>query len=84
VGTVRGGQEISKNVMQIDCRSWAEFRGKIITDFFADGLFRKGDYLFRGQGSSGWDLSTSFDRWYKGERGQKDGRSSTSRVYYRM
>lgn len=44
----------------------------MITDFFSDGLFRKGDYLFRGQGTDGWKLSTSFDRWYGGDRGQKD------------
>lgn len=72
VGIFRGECEISKNVIEVGCGSWGEFRGKVITDFFADGLFRKGDYLFRGQGSAGWSLSTSFDRWYSGDRGQKD------------
>lgn len=72
MGIFRGEREISKNVIQVGCGSWGEFRSKVITDFFADGLFRKGQYLFRGQGSDGWTLSTSFDRWYNGDRGQKD------------
>lgn len=72
MGIFRGEQEISKNVIQVGCGSWAEFRGKVITDFFADGRFRKGEFLFRGQGKDGWSLSTSFDRWYSGERSQKD------------
>ena len=72
VGIFRGEREISKNVVQVGCGSWGEFRSKVITDFFADGLFRKGEYLFRGQGSDGWTLSTSFDRWYNGDRGQKE------------
>jgi len=72
MGYFKGEQEISKNVVQVGCASWAEFRSKVITDFFADGRFRKGEYLFRGQGTDAWNLSTSFDRWYSGDRGQKD------------
>ncbi|MBE1529297.1 hypothetical protein GGC65_003753 [Sphingopyxis sp. OAS728] len=72
MGIFQGEREISKNISQVGCGSWAEFRGKIVTDFFADGLFRKGEYLFRGQGSDEWRLSTTFDRWFDGARAQKD------------
>lgn len=72
MGLFRGELEISKNVIQIGCGSWSEFRSRVITDFFADGRFRKGEYLFRGQGRDGWKLSTSFDRWYSGDRANKD------------
>lgn len=68
----RGDRVISKNVRQIGCGSWAEFRNRIISDCSKDGIFRKGQYLFRGQGSDSWKLSTTFDRWYHGERGRKN------------
>ena len=68
----KGEHEVSKNVIHVGCGSWGEFRGKVITDFFADGRFRKGEYLFRGQGADDWTLSTSFDRWYNGDRAQKE------------
>lgn len=72
MGYFKGRRVISKNVIQIGCTSWSEFRGQVISDLFPDGIFRKGRFLFRGQGTDNWKLSTSFDRWYKGDRGQKD------------
>jgi hypothetical protein len=72
MGIFRGEKVLSRNVMQVGCGSWSEFRSKILTDFAPDGLFRKGQFLFRGQGQDAWSLSTSFDRWYQGERGSKD------------
>lgn len=72
MGYFVGEREASKNVKAIGCANWADFRGRIITDFFDDGQFRKGRYLFRGQGSDTWKLSTTFDRWYRGSRDQKN------------
>lgn len=72
MGYLVGESEISKNVTRIGCKSWSEFRNKIIADRFSDGRFVKGEYLFRGQGDDVWDLSTTFDRWYRGERSEKD------------
>jgi len=72
MGIFRGETEISKNVIKIGCGSWDEFRSRIIADFFSDGRFKKGEHLFRGQGSDSWKLSTTFDRWYRGSRGEKD------------
>lgn len=72
MGYFVGRREISKNVIEIGCRNWVDFRNRIIVDFFSDGQFRKGQYLFRGQGSDSWKLSTTFDRWYKGKREQKN------------
>ncbi len=51
--------------------SWSDFKVKIINDFFPDGRFRRGLFLFRGQGSESWPLSSSFDRWYKGDKKDK-------------
>lgn len=72
MGIFVGERELSRNVKQVGCGSWSEFRGKIITDFAPDGQFRKGQSLFRGQGQDAWSLSTSFDRWYTGEPADKD------------
>src|SRR5215475_2025047 len=72
MGYFKGEREAAKNVLEIGCINWADFRTRIISDFFPDGMFRKGRYLFRGQGSGEWKLSTSFDRWYRGERDKKN------------
>jgi len=60
------------NVRITLCRDWAEFKNRIIADQFADGEFIKGRFLFRGQGSDTWTLSSSFDRWYRGPRSEKN------------
>lgn len=67
-----GEKTLSRNVKQIGCGSWEDFKSKVVTDFFSNGVFQKGDYLFRGQGQDDWTLSTTFDRWYTGDRSQKD------------
>lgn len=67
MGFFVGERSAGKNIIEIGVRGWAEFREKVITDLFPSGSFRKGKFLFRGQGSSGWDLSTTFDRWYHGK-----------------
>jgi hypothetical protein len=53
------------------CDSWSQFKVRIIQDLFPDGHFRRGRYLFRGQGSDSWALSATFDRWYRGPKDQK-------------
>lgn len=65
----------SSGIAAIGCSSWSEFKTRIITDLFPDGRFRKGVFLFRGQGSDSWELSSTFDRWYSGP---KEKRSSTA------
>jgi hypothetical protein len=62
----------TKNVVEIRCRDWADFKNRIILDQFPDGQFQKGKFLFRGQGSNSWHLSTTFDRWYTGARAGKN------------
>lgn len=51
----------------IECADWNDFKNKIISDLYVEGRFKKGKYLFRGQGGENWSLSSSFDRWYHGE-----------------
>ncbi|MDY0967585.1 FRG domain-containing protein [Sphingomonas sp. CFBP9021] len=46
--------------------SWDHFKKEVITDQFADGMFLRGRFLFRGQGDAEWRLMSSFDRWYNG------------------
>lgn len=65
-------QEPTNNVELIICEDWNEFKRRIIEDQFADRLFKKGIFLFRGQGSDNWTLSTTFDRWYKGKKSEKN------------
>ena len=65
--------DLRKNVEEIPCKDWAEFKVRIIVDQFPDGQFRKGQFLFRGQGNDSWHLSTTFDRWYgKRSRSKKN------------
>lgn len=56
----------------VHCKSWEEFKGRIVGDLFSDSEYEKGKYLFRGQGLSGWNLLSTFDRWYKGSPGTKN------------
>lgn len=55
--------EISK----IKLTSWSEFKVRIISDLYPENHFVRGRFLFRGQASDSWALSSTFDRWYKGE-----------------
>ncbi|MBP2309549.1 FRG domain-containing protein [Azospirillum melinis] len=63
---------VKNNIVNIICSSWSEFKDRVISDQYSDRLFRKGKYLFRGQGSDSWALSTSFDRWYEGKKSEKN------------
>lgn len=58
-------------IEEIEYSSWTEFKARIISDQFPDGHFQRGRFLFRGQGGESWTLSSSFDRWYKGDRANK-------------
>lgn len=58
-------------INDVICRSWAEFKVRIFDDLYEGGRFRRGSFLFRGQGSDSWTLSSGFDRWYKGPREDK-------------
>lgn len=51
----------------IESKSWEDFKSKIVKDLYEGGRFKRGKYLFRGQGGESWSLSPSFDRWYHGE-----------------
>ncbi|WP_454652764.1 hypothetical protein [Bradyrhizobium liaoningense] len=50
MGYFTGIREAGKNVTEVGCENWINFRQRIISDLFADGLFRKGRYLFRVRG----------------------------------
>ena len=43
--------------------SWNDFKTDLISELFPDGVFREGDYLFRGHRSSDWQLTSSYDRF---------------------
>lgn len=53
------------------CKSWSDFKSRIMEDLYHDKLFLKGEFLFRGQGDESWALSSSFDRWFNGEKKEK-------------
>jgi hypothetical protein len=58
-------------IEELEYSSWVDFKARIISDQFTDGHFQRGRFLFRGQGGESWPLSSSFDRWYKGDRANK-------------
>jgi hypothetical protein len=41
---------------------WPEFSRDLFTELFADGVFRHGQYLFRGAADADWGLQSFFDR----------------------
>jgi hypothetical protein len=51
-------------VERIDCRDWREFKNRIITHLFRDEPFVRGELLYRGQRDAGWQLKSSYDRWF--------------------
>jgi hypothetical protein len=59
---------VEDGIQTVTCRDWEEFKTRIISDHFPDRQFRRGSFLFRGQGSSAWELSSTFDRWFQGNR----------------
>jgi hypothetical protein len=52
-------------------QNWPEFKVRVFEDLYGSDHFRRGRFLFRGQGSDSWSLSSSFDRWYRGKREEK-------------
>jgi hypothetical protein len=58
-------------IKEIRCESWPDFKKEIIEQHYPDGKFKRGRFLFRGQGGGSWSLSSSFDRWYKGYQGER-------------
>jgi hypothetical protein len=59
------------SLVEVTTKSWAEFKGLIISDQFGEQPFRRGRFLFRGQGDAGWKLQSGFDRWYRGDPARK-------------
>lgn len=49
----------------VDCGTWGEYKTTVLQYLFGDGLFQRGDYLFRGQRDGDWELITSYDRWFE-------------------
>jgi len=48
----------------IDCSSWDELKVWISRDLFSGNPISRGRFLFRGHGSSEWELAPSFDRTF--------------------
>ena len=55
-------------IAEIKCGSWAEFQRVLREDIYRSGSFAEGEFLFRGQSSPGYHLTSTFDRWYKGKK----------------
>lgn len=58
-------------IEEINYASWSDFKAKFTSDLYMDDHFERGTYLFRGQGVEDWSLSSTFDRWFKGDREDK-------------
>lgn len=57
----------------ITCTGWPDFKRKVIDQRYPEGKFARGRFLFRGQGGADWELSSAFDRWYRGDPAKKNG-----------
>src|SRR5262245_22752774 len=49
----------------VNCRSWQEFKTKMLERLYGSSPFSRGTYLFRGQRESSWALKSSYDRWFQ-------------------
>jgi hypothetical protein len=52
-------------IVSIDCVTWQDFKVQILTELFGDRVFKRGAFLFRGQGDADWSLTSSYDRWFE-------------------
>lgn len=50
------------HIDEVQFQTFQEFASKCSSYLFDDGLFTRGEYLFRGQGSSYYKLQATFDR----------------------
>lgn len=57
-----------QKIQEIVCEGWDDFKNKIREDIYRDNTYREGQFLYRGQSSPSYKLTSSFDRWYKGRR----------------
>jgi hypothetical protein len=51
-------------VRTIGYGTWADFKRDLFVELFGDGVFRPGQYLFRGTGQADWQLESYFDRQF--------------------
>jgi hypothetical protein len=65
-------------IKKIPCESWSDFKLKIISENFSDLTFKRGKFLFRGQGGITWKLASTFDRWYSDYKGNPAKKSATA------
>lgn len=57
-----------RTIEEIRCDSWVDFHVVLRDQVYKNRTFVEGDFLFRGQSSPRYRLTSSFDRWYKGPR----------------
>lgn len=49
-------------IQRTNCPTWSEFKDLLAREIYSGGPLARGDFLFRGHGSSDWQLAPSFDR----------------------
>jgi hypothetical protein len=52
------------SVEYVPYENWRDFKAAVVSELFADAIFRSGRFVFRGVGSENWRLETSFDRQF--------------------
>lgn len=57
-----------RKIEELKCESWSEFQTVLRKYIYRDGSYTEGEFLYRGQSSPVYHLTSSFDRWYKGRR----------------
>lgn len=53
---------LNQHIDEVQFKTFQEFASNCSSYLFEDGLFKRGEYLFRGQGSSHYKLQATFDR----------------------
>jgi hypothetical protein len=56
-------------VQRIRYDTWSAYKADLLKDFYVDGLFEQGRFIYRGVGSDAWLLETAFDRRFRDLRG---------------
>jgi len=57
-----------REITELRCGSWNEFQRVLRKEIYREGTYNEGEFLYRGQSSPRYELTSSFDRWYKGKK----------------
>ena len=72
-----------RKIVEIKCDSWSAFQLALKEEIYRGGNYQEGEFLYRGQSSPQDNLTSSFDRWYKGRREKRPAVAKQLMTYFK-